>query len=71
MKIIVCLVAFVATFAIGASTADAFQEQESSLKVGDKAPDFEVETFGGKTIKLSEQLKNDKPKVLVFSRAHW
>jgi hypothetical protein len=45
------------------------------LKVGDKATDFEIETFDGKKVKLSDRFgkENDdgRPVVLLFSRAHW
>ena len=46
--------------------------QQTSLKVGDKAPDFEVETLGGGKFKLSDQYGADaKPTILLFNRAHW
>ena len=46
--------------------------QQTSLKVGDKAPDFEVETLAGGKFKLSDRFGADgKPTVILFSRAHW
>ena len=51
------------------ATANA---QSEVLKVGDKAPDLEVETLAGATFKLSDHFGEDsKPVVLVFSRANW
>ena len=46
--------------------------QDASLKVGDKAPDFEVDTLSGEKFKLSDQYGADKkPTILLFSRANW
>ena len=46
--------------------------QQATLKVGDKAPDFEVETLSGEMFKLSDRYGDDaKPTVLLFSRANW
>ena len=51
------------------ATANA---QTEVLKVGDKAPDFEVETVDGTKFKLSDRFGDDgKPTVLLFSRANW
>lgn len=51
------------------STASA---QQTVLKVGDKAPDFEVDTLDGKKFKLSDRYgKDGKPTILLFSRANW
>ena len=45
---------------------------QEELKVGDKAPDFEVETLGDSTVKLSDRFgKSGNPTILVFSRANW
>ncbi len=41
------------------------------LAVGQMAPDFEVTNSEGKTIKLSEKLKEGKHIVVMFSRAKW
>jgi hypothetical protein len=50
------------------STATA----QDVLKVGDKAPDFEVKTFGDVKVKLSDRFgENGKPTILLFSRASW
>ncbi len=50
------------------STASA----QSTLKVGDKAPDFEIETLDGTKFKLSDRFGEDgKPTILLFSRANW
>ena len=46
--------------------------QQATLKVGDKAPDFEVDTLTGEKFKLSDRYGDDgKPTVLLFSRANW
>ena len=51
------------------ATANA---QTEVLKVGDKAPDFEVETLAGTKFKLSDRFgEGSKPTVLLFSRANW
>lgn len=50
------------------STAEA---QQQALKVGDKAPDFEVDTLAGEKFKLSARYATGKPTVLLFSRANW
>ena len=43
-----------------------------AVKVGEKAPDFELESLGNTTVKLSERFgEKGKPVVLLFSRAHW
>ncbi len=42
------------------------------LSVGDKAPDFELESLDSATVKLSERFGPNKgPTVLLFSRANW
>jgi len=56
-------------FGLFLATANA---QSEALKVGDKAPDFEVETLDGTKFKLSDRFGDDgKPTVLLFSRANW
>ena len=46
--------------------------KQEALKVGDKAPDFVVETLAGTKFKLSNQFSKDgKPTILLFSRANW
>ncbi|GEM_PF-1948137 len=46
--------------------------QEVNLKVGDQAPDFDIESLDGKRIKLSERFgKDGRPVILLFSRANW
>ena len=46
--------------------------QQATLKVGDRAPDFEVQTLGGGKFKLSDRYTADgKPTVILFNRAHW
>ena len=46
--------------------------KQEVLKVGDKAPDFEVETLAGTKFKLSNQFgKDGKSTILLFSRANW
>ena len=46
--------------------------KQEALKVGDKAPDFVVETLAGTKFKLSNQFgKDGKPTILLFSRANW
>lgn len=47
-------------------------EMAESLKVGDKAPDFEVDTFDDETVKLSDRFGEDgHAAILLFSRANW
>lgn len=42
------------------------------LKVGDKAPDFDLQGLGKKRVKLSERFgPKGHPVVLLFSRASW
>jgi cytochrome oxidase Cu insertion factor (SCO1/SenC/PrrC family) len=54
------------------NSSDKKGEETNGLKVGDKAPDFEVETFDEKTVTLSERFgKDGKPVILLFSRANW
>lgn len=54
------------------NSSDKKSEETNGLKVGDKAPDFEVETFDEKTVTLSERFgKDGKPVILLFSRANW
>ena len=48
----------------------ALQMPHPGLKVGTKAPDFSLKDPSGKTIKLSDQLKNG-PVILVFYRGAW
>lgn len=45
---------------------------QEALKVGDKAPDFELEGLGDEKIKLSERFgEKGRPVILLFSRANW
>ena len=74
----VCLLGFFLTPAHGqqemAKQEMAKQEavKQEALKVGDKAPDFVVETLAGTKFKLSNQFSKDgKPTILLFSRANW
>ena len=74
----VCLLGFFLTPAHGqqemAKQEMAKQEavKQEALKVGDKAPDFVVETLAGTKFKLSNQFgKDGKPTILLFSRANW
>jgi len=41
------------------------------LKVGDKAPDFELKASGNRTVRLYDLLKEGKPVVLAFFPAAW
>ena len=42
------------------------------VAVGDKVPDFDLESMDGKRVKLSERFgENGKPVILLFSRANW
>ena len=53
------------------ATAQSSRKAGGELKVGDKAPDFEIETLDGK-FKLSERFGDEgKPTILLFSRANW
>ena len=61
--------AAIAMLMISASVVNA---QGNALKVGDKAPDFELEALDTKTIKLSDHFGEDgMSTVLLFSRANW
>lgn len=69
----VCLLGFFLAPAHGQQEM-AKQEavKQEALKVGDKAPDFVVETLAGTKFKLSNQFSKDgKPTILLFSRANW
>lgn len=49
-----------------------FGQDEETLSVGDKAPDFEAKTFDDGTVTLSERFGEEgKPVILLFSRANW
>lgn len=62
-------IAAVAIIGLGSSS---FAQDSAAVKVGDKAPDFELEGLDGKTVKLSSRFgENGKPVVLLFSRANW
>ena len=65
----VCLLLTASAVGQGNKKAD---DKVEPLKVGDKAPDFELDTFDDKKVKLSDRF-GEKPKsvVLLFSRAHW
>ncbi len=53
-------------------TEQAATENEGPVAVGEQAPDFDLESLNGKTVKLSDLVgENGKPVVLLFSRAHW
>ena len=58
------LAMFIAGFASVAFAQD-------TLKVGDKAPDFEVGSFDDSTVKLSDRFAKGTPTILLFSRANW
>ena len=48
------------------------QVEFGKLKVGDTAPDFEIEAMGGEPLTLSSFFgQADRPTVLLFNRAHW
>ena len=74
----VCLLGFFLTPAHGqqeTAKQEAVKQEavkQEALKVGDKAPDFVVETLAGTKFKLSNQFgKDGKPTILLFSRANW
>lgn len=51
---------------------DDAASEPPALEVGDEAPGFELETFGGDTVSLDQfQGEQGKSVVLVFVRAHW
>ncbi len=53
-------------------TAGDKRPDARGLKVGDQAPDFQVEVSGGESFRLSKHLLQAKgPTVLLFDRAHW
>jgi peroxiredoxin len=69
MKKFICLFSvlfFVSSF-VFAQTETKYPE---GLKVGDKAPDFTAKDQNGKTIYLSQALKNG-PVVMLFYRGQW
>lgn len=52
--------------------ASIAQAQQETLKVGDAAPDFEIQTLESDKMKLSDHFGDDgKPVILLFSRANW
>ena len=71
------LLALVASvvFPLSSANAQSGKKQDGKakkLKVGDKAPDFNLDTFDDKKVKLSERFgKKGHPVVLLFSRANW
>ena len=69
----VCLLGFFLTPAHGQQEMVKQEAvKQEALKVGDKAPDFVVETLAGTKFKLSNQFgKDGKPTILLFSRANW
>lgn len=67
--VIVALVGWaIYDFVISSDSADKEEDAEVGLEVGNKAPDFELETMDGDPIKLSE-LKGEK--VMVNFWATW
>ncbi len=54
----------------GIREVDALKLAESSVKVGQAAPDFSLPNADGKTVKLSDLLK-DGPVVLTWYRGGW
>lgn len=45
---------------------------EKAVAVGDKAPDFSLESMGKDPVVLSKRFgKEGKPVILLFSRANW
>ncbi len=44
--------------------------EERALKVGQRAPDFELPDFGGNQVSFA-QLRADGPLALIFFRGHW
>ncbi|MEO1791470.1 MAG: peroxiredoxin-like family protein [Cyanobacteria bacterium J06629_19] len=50
---------------------DASGIVDNSLKVGDKAPDFELTDATGKVVKLSTLLLENGPIVVTFYRGQW
>lgn len=55
---------------IAASAPASAQAPKTSLKVGDKAPDFSLPNGDGKEVKLSE-LTSRGPVLLIFYRGYW
>lgn len=53
------------------SAPAAVTTDDGPLKVGDSAPDFEIEALGGEQIRLADFLGQDRPTILLFDRAHW
>lgn len=62
---------FLATFVVLLAFATAAgQAPRTSLKVGDKAPEFSLPNGDGKVVTLSEYTERT-PVVLVFYRGYW
>jgi len=62
----------VAIVALSCSFAVGQRQQAQALKIGDKAPDFSLETFDNEKITLSERFGSEgKHTILLFSRANW
>ena len=65
------LAACVLSLAFGQVSAQDSKDA-TELKVGDKAPDFEVTTITGDKLKLSDRFgEQGRPAILLFSRANW
>jgi cytochrome oxidase Cu insertion factor (SCO1/SenC/PrrC family) len=65
MKKLIFFAFLLSTFAISAMAQGAPKAPETKLKVGDKAPDFELTDTAGKKVKLSD-FKGKKNVVLAF-----
>ena len=53
------------------AAAQELQENPPGLKVGAKAPDFELKDQLGKTIQLSKLLKTGPVAIVFHSSAEW
>lgn len=61
------VLAAAATLLFAGAPAPQYQELEANLiPVGNKVPDFELQTPGGEKIKLLETLKKSKVTVINF-----
>ena len=49
----------------------AIPASETALRVGQTAPNFTLANWDGKQVNLSDQLKNNRAVVLIFSRGYW
>jgi len=65
MKKLIFLISIISLFAVGAFGQAAPAAPQTTLKVGDMAPDFTLPDTGGKPVKLSD-FRGKKNVILAF-----